>query len=284
MSSAARTLSRTPGSARSARYTRTKAVKPLVKRGLLDRRRSIAAWGVSGGLLCAFTAAVYPSVQDSIGQAVESYPEGLKEAFGIGQLSTVEEYLSAEVFSLFVPLAMAFFAIRSIVRALPAAEESGQLDTLLSAPVSRAALALAGFATTAVALMAVLAIVGTFTWVGGWLAGADLAPGPVVAGVANVWPLALLFAGITLVITGLRPGSGLATGVAAGTLVAMYIFDLLGRLADAVEPLRTVSVFKYHGKAIEDGIDPLAFVGITLASVLLATIGARLFDRRDILG
>jgi len=41
-------------------------------------------------------------------------------------------------------------------------------------------------------------------------------------------------------------------------------------------------VFKYHGNAIEEGIDPLAFAGATLVACLLAAIGAWLFERRDL--
>lgn len=48
--------------------------------------------------------------------------------------------------------------------------------------------------------------------------------------------------------------------------------------------MRYLSVFKYYGNAIEDGIEPLAFLGVTLAGVALAAIGAWLFDRRDIFG
>jgi hypothetical protein len=42
------------------------------------------------------------------------------------------------------------------------------------------------------------------------------------------------------------------------------------------------SVFKYYGNAIEDGIEPLAFCGVTLAACALAALGAWLFERRDL--
>jgi len=41
-------------------------------------------------------------------------------------------------------------------------------------------------------------------------------------------------------------------------------------------------VFKYYGNAVEDGLDPIAFCGVTAAAVALAAIGAWLFDRRDL--
>jgi len=63
----------------------------------------------------------------------------------------------------------------------------------------------------------------------------------------------------------------------------MYVIDLVGKVADALEPLRWASAFRYYGSAIQDGIDPLAFAGLTLVGVGLAAVGALLFERRDVL-
>jgi ABC-2 type transport system permease protein len=87
--------------------------------------------------MCALIVAIYPSIDDSLTKLTESYPRGLKEAFGIEQLDTVEAYLDAEMFSLIVPLTIAFFAVRSISREISVAEERGYLDTTLAAPLSR---------------------------------------------------------------------------------------------------------------------------------------------------
>ncbi|HMI81581.1 MAG TPA: ABC transporter permease subunit, partial [Solirubrobacterales bacterium] len=116
---------------------------------LSDRRRSVWAWGLPLGLMSAFIVAIFPSVEESISQAVEGYPEGLKEAFGIGQLSNVEQYLHAEMLSLIVPLALGYLAVRAIASGLTGAAETGRLDVLLSAPVSRTRLVAAGFLATA---------------------------------------------------------------------------------------------------------------------------------------
>jgi len=62
----------------------------------------------------------------------------------------------------------------------------------------------------------------------------------------------------------------------------MYVVDLIGRLDPSFDWVRYASVFRYYGNAIEDGIEPLAFCGVTIAACALTTIGAWLFDRRDI--
>lgn len=249
---------------------------------LRERRRSLLSWGLPIGLWSAFVVAIYPSVEDALSKAVASYPEALKEAFGIAELTSVEQYLNAEMLSLIVPLAVGYLAVRSVASGLSGAAESGRLDVLLSAPVSRRRLVASGFTAAAVELAAVLLVSLLICVLGSLLAGAGLSFGLALAGYANVWPLALLFAGFGVLATAWSLRTSVVTGSVAGLLVAMYVADLIGRLDTSLDWIRYGSVFRYYGKAIEDGIDPLAFVGVTAAAVAVAAIGAVLFDRRDI--
>lgn len=249
---------------------------------LRDRRRALLAWGLPLGLMSAFIVAIFPSVEDALGKAIRDYPTELKEAFSIGELATVEQYLEAEMLSLIVPLAVGYLAARSVASGLSGAAESGRLDVLLSAPISRTRLVGASFTATAVELASVLAVSLLLTMLGSWLVGAGLAFDAALAGFANVWPLALLFAGLGVVVTGFSLRTSVVTGSVAGALIAMYVMDLIGRLDSSLDWIRYGSVFKYYGNAIEDGIDPLAFIGVTAAGIVLAALGAWLFERRDL--
>jgi ABC-2 type transport system permease protein len=256
----------------------------LVLTHLSDRRRSLLAWGVPLGLWSAFIVSIFPSVEGALSKAVENYPPALKEAFGIGELTNVEQYLHAEMLSLIVPLALGYLAVRAVASGLSGAAESGRLDVLLSAPVSRSRLAAASFAATAVELAIVLVLTVLFTGLGSLVSGADLSFGAALAGYANVWPLALVFAGFGILATGFSLRTSIVTGAVAGVLVSMYVIDLIGRLDPDLSGFRYVSVFRYYGNAIEDGIEPLAFFGVTLAAIVLAAFGAWLFERRDLPG
>jgi ABC-2 type transport system permease protein len=257
-------------------------VSALIAAQLRERRRSLLSWGLPIGLWSAFVVAIYPSVEDALAKAVASYPEALKQAFGIADLTSVEQYLNAEMLSLIVPLAVGYLAVRSVASGLSGAAESGRLDVLLSAPVSRRRLVAAGFAATAVELAAVLAVSVLITMLGSALAGAGLSFDSALAGYANVWPLALLFAALGIVATGRSLHTAAVTGSVAGALVAMYVADLVGRLDTGLDWVRYGSVFRYYGRAIEDGIDPLAFAGVTAVAIALAALGALLFERRDL--
>jgi ABC-2 type transport system permease protein len=257
-------------------------LKALVAAQLHERRRSPLAWGLPLGAWSAFIVAIYPSVQAALSKAIRSYPEALKQAFGIGELSTVEEYLHAEMLSLIVPLAVGYLAVRSVASALSGAAESGRLDVLLSAPVSRKTLVWAAFLGAATELAAVLALTLLITEIAGLLAGAHLSLGSAAAGYGNVWPLALLFAALAIVVTGYSLRTSIVTGSLAGVLVGMYVLDLIGRLDTSLDGVRYASVFRYYGNAIQNGIDAASFLGVTAVAVALAAIGTLLFERRDL--
>ena len=76
-------------------------------------------------------------------------------------------------------------------------------------------------------------------------------------------------AGLAALASGALHSSLTVTGVAMGTLVAMYALDLAGRLADALDPLRWISAFRYYGAPMQNGIDVASFIGLTAAAALL---------------
>lgn len=253
----------------------------VLRRRLADQRRSILLWGVSLGALGGFMAAIYPSIEDSIGKLLSSYPEALKRAFDVTDLSTVEGYVHAEMFSLIVPLAIAFYGVRSVASAIVGAEEHGQLDTLLALPLSRRAYAVGCLAAALLASGAVLAIAGAITLLVGRIAGTGLSPGLMGAGSLGVWPLAVLGAGLATLGSGALHRARSATGMAMGVIVAMYALDIGGKLSDPLEPLRYASAFKYYGAPLRDGIGGGFFV-ILAAGLALAAAGVWFFDRRDL--
>jgi len=258
------------------------SLRAVAVRSVRDQRRAVLVWGAALGALGGFMAAIYPSVRDMIDQLVEQYPAGLKEAFGVGEMNTVEGYIHAEMFSLIVPLAIAVFAIRSATRPSVGAEERSELDTILALPLSRTALAFGAFVATAIATAGILALTGVLTWVAGRIAGTGISAGLSAAGTLGLWPFALFFAGVAALAAGALHGSGIVTGISGGVLVAMYALDLAGRLAQQLEPLRYFSAFRYYGAPLRDGIDVSSFVVLAVGGVALAAVGALLFERRDV--
>lgn len=263
--------------------TSARALRAVIRRGIADQRRAIPVWGGSLGALGAFMAAIYPSIQDSLGAITDKYPAGLKEAFGVDSMSTVEGYVHAEMFSLIVPLAIGFFAVRAVAGAIATAEERGHLDTILSLPLPRRALMAGAFVVACVIAAGILAVTGAMTFAAGRIAGTRISLGLTVAGVAGVWPLAVFGAGLAALACGSFHRGRAVMGLGLGTLVAMYALDVAGRLSQPLEPLRWASAFRYYGAPLRDGIDVPGFLLLTGVGIAVAAVGALLFERRDVL-
>lgn len=254
----------------------------VVRRGLRDQRRAPLTWGGSLGAMSALMALVWPSIEDSMDRLMESYPDKLKEAFNIRAITRVETYVDAEMLSLILPLAIAFLAVRIVTRALAGAEERGYLEIVLTTPLARRTLAAGSCIVAAIVVAEVLAVITALTFVAALAVGADPSLLVLGRGMANVWPLAMLFAGLAALACGRFHSAAPVTGIAVGTLVGMYVIDLVGKLADPIAPLRRISAFRYYGSAIQDGIDPLAFAALTLVGAALTAAGAVLLERRDV--
>jgi ABC-2 type transport system permease protein len=254
----------------------------VIVRGLRDQRRAPLTWGGSLGAMSALMALVWPSIEGSMDRLMKSYPEQLKDAFNITTINSVETYVDAEMLSLILPLALAFLAVRIVTRALSGAEERGHLDVVLTTPVARRTLVAGTWIVAAVVVAEVLAVITAMTLIAGLAVGAHPSALVLGRGMANVWPLAMLFAGVAALACGRLHRAAPVTAIATGTLVGMYVIDLVGKLADPVAPLRRVSAFRYYGSAVRDGIDPLGFAGLVLVAAALAALGALLLERRDV--
>ena len=261
-----------------------KIIRAIVRRSLRDQRRSPLTWGIPLGLMSALELAIFPSVHKSLGKALATYPDSLKQAFHIESIRTPAEFLNGEMFSFVIPLAIAFFAIRAATRPVVGYEERRWIDTVLAAPVRRRALVAGGFAAAAISSAAVLLVMSALIFASGEVFGAVIPAGDVLSGAASVWPLGLFFAGVALLLAGrLGTWSGVTAG-AAGLLVAMYVIDVTARIAGGLHAIGPVSAFHYVGSALVNGVSAADFAGLSAAALLLAAIGAALFERRDIRG
>jgi ABC-2 type transport system permease protein len=234
--------------------------------------------------MSAFEVALFPSISKTLGTAIDGYPSGVKEAFGISDFSTIEAYLHAEMYSLVLPFALAYVALRSVATAIAGAEERGHLDSLLAVPVARRTLIASAFATSAVTAAVVLLVNGAFTAVAGLITGDAVGTGHLAAGLTGVWALGLFFAGCATLASGLLHRSGQVLGAVGGVLGAMYLFDLVGKLSDAVGALRWASAFRYLGTPLQTGLDVPGVAVLFVASAVLAVAGTLCFERRDLTG
>jgi ABC-2 type transport system permease protein len=255
----------------------------IITRSVLSSQRyAPLVWGVSLGIACGLIVLIWPSISTSFGEIINNYPESIRKAFSIESLDSVEKYMDVEMLSIVVPLAIAFCAIRASIRPLVFAEEKGELDSLLALPVDRRVVVVSSFVGAMIMVFVILTVIFLMTWATGIISGVDIDVGLLAKGIYNVWPLALAFAGFAIFITGMVHSSSKVTAIASGTLIGMYIIDLLGKISPDAEPFRVISAYKYYGSAIQNGFSLSHAALLVAISIILMVIGAILFNRRDI--
>lgn len=253
---------------------------------LRTRMRSILIWSASLSALTVMMVAIFPSIgKVDFEQLLEQYPKGMKEAFGIesaAQFNTPMGYLNSELFSLMIPLAIAFLPLGVINQCLPAAEERHFLDNLLCTPVARWQVLVAAAAAGAAALGAVLVAIWAVTLLAAELIDVDLGAADMARSCVSLWPLASFVASIGALVAGAGPGRGRTLGVAGGVLVLMYMLPVIAAFDSSFDQIQRISVFYYYNDWLQAGLDWSQAFWILVAACALTAIGAALFERRDI--
>ena len=250
--------------------------------------RSVIIWGVALGLLSLVSVGFFPSLEDQgdqLNQLIESYPPEMRDLFGMGEgtdLTTIEGFLAAQVFSFMAPLALAFFPILAAAGAIAGAEERGTIDVLLGNPIPRWQLVVGQFVGAAISLLGIVAILGLFTWIPAALLEVDLSLREMAEAVLNLWPLCLFFGGLAMLCSAVFHRRVLAIAIPGAILIAMYFVNALANTVEDLEDAQPFSVFHYYGSAIEHGIDWGDFGGVTLAACILVLLAVLAFRRRDI--
>jgi ABC-2 type transport system permease protein len=260
-------------------------LRNVFSKSLWDARRSLLAWAVGIAAVAVMYAAFYPSMNTpEMAGAMESYPEGLRTALNLDDLTSPAGYLGGTVFGILGPVLLILFATGFGARAIAGDEENGVLDLILAYPVSRVRVALERFA----ALVAAVLIVG----------GAVLVALLAIAGPAELSISAGNFTGATLqlALLGLCFGAlafaiGAATGRRGAVLAVTGIVAVLTYFANTLAPqvaalawLQDLSPFHYYagGQPLRNGLQAGDAAILLLVAVVLLAAGTVVFNRRDV--
>ncbi|MFD0524421.1 ABC transporter permease subunit [Paractinoplanes durhamensis] len=131
----------------------------VFRKAVRDNRRAWLGWIVALTAVAAMYASFYRSIDNpAMTDALNSFPQALKEAFHLQDYTQPANYFAASVFGLLVPILVAVFAIAAGVKAVAGDEEAGTLDLVLAQPVGRVSLALQRFLAVAAAMVAAAAV------------------------------------------------------------------------------------------------------------------------------
>lgn len=250
-------------------------------------RGAIYASLAVGGFALVYVL-VFPSFAESMGDTVdrlmESYPEPLLKAFGVETLATMEGFLASELYTFaWMLLVGAYFAYAGASLIAPAVER-GQMDVLLSLPLSRARLLLESFASLLVPLVALNVVVPLVVYFGSVAVDYPVDAVDVAALHLLSVPYFLVCAGIGLVASVAFDRASVAQRVALGALVGLFFAESL--LVDTdFEAVGAVSPSRYlHPNAVlSEGQYALGDAAVlTVAAVALVAVAVVWFRRKDV--
>ncbi len=266
----------------------------LVRIGLKQQRTGLIAitvMSVVAGVLnaLAFVQVVGTSQADRLAFAQQMQVLGAQLSYMLPlpeRLETLAGYLQWRAFGALV-LIFGVWAVISATGSGRGDEERGLVEQWLAAGAGRARyLATRVLVFTAVAIFAIAATV-VLTYVAGVGAGEPLAVAGMLSMGVDLLVTTLACFGIGLVIAQLVTTRRAAGGMAAGLVIALFLFNGASRTAD-VGPVRWLSPFYLYERSrplTNDGaLDLFAIVLLVIAAVVLVGLAIATFARRDLLG
>jgi ABC-2 type transport system permease protein len=214
----------------------------------------------------------------------DTFPPEFSAVLGdISAAAKPEGFLNLELYSLFLPFAVAITGIVFAARAIGKEEDSGTLELLLASPISRSRVIIQKL----VAILLALFLVAFSPWLGVVLGKALFVFDANLANVAlaslAVYLLGVVYAMSALAGQAITGQSKIGLGAGAGLLVVTYFANVLSSLVEDFEWLKYSSPFHYMDvSAVLNGngdvINYIVLLSVAVVLYALAHVG---FLRRD---
>jgi ABC-2 type transport system permease protein len=229
---------------------------------------------------------MYNALEDALVTLSDAIPDALRAMIGSADMGTPEGFLTAEIFSITLPVTLIAVAAMLGGRALAGEEEDRTMDLLLANPVTRSRVVAEKAGALAIVMVALGLANAIGTWLGSLIGGLGVSAVAIFATSLLGSLLGLFFGYLALAIsagTGSRRAAAYGTaGVAFVSYFAASFLPVSANLADWAR----VSPFYYYteGDPLTNGVEwTNALVLVVLSAVALA-VAVPLFQRRDIRG
>lgn len=259
----------------------------------LEVRRSRVLVGWLAFICAAYAgvvAAMYPTLlanSAAFDEYMKVWPKEMLAVFGMeGGLADPGTFFNTYIAGMLWPIAAAIGGIILAARSTAADVDRGWTELTLAAPVSRSRYLVVAIANQVLA-MALLAAstVAALVLVGAVVGAGFDVPRFAVAGV-GAFAFGCAIAAVTTLIGAVTLSRGVAGGVVAGLLLAMYLLHAVAKIQPDLDWVAYLSAFNYYDTTaiIDEGVIPSADLGV-FAAVAIAAWGLAVlvFRRRDIL-
>ncbi|MBB6632524.1 ABC transporter permease subunit [Cohnella thailandensis] len=265
---------------------------PLLRRMLTTHSRVFLNYAFGSAFYIVLMFWLYPSMADNseaLDDLMNELPDGVVNAFGIQNgFGTLEAFISGEFYGLILPILLTIFAVSLATQLMARLVDRGSMAYLLSTPTTRARVAL----TQALVLVIGLILIAAVTTLAGfasqaWIIGDGYPLNAERFISLNVAVLALFFAigGVAFLISSLANDEKRATGLSGAIAFGMFTLDLLGKISEKIEWLRSLSLFSLFRPS--DIVSGQGAIGLELTvlfaiGLLLYAAGIYGFAKRDL--
>lgn len=238
-------------------------------------------------LIAGLYIGLFPSIEQSgvdFAEMMESMPEGFQSAFDVESINTVEGFLAVELYQFIWVLLFGIYAAYSAAGLVAGDVETGRLDLLLAAPVSRVRLLLERFAALLVPvlvpnLLVPLGVVFGVRLIGESIDVVDL----LMVHVLSI-PYLLVCAGLGLLLSVAADREAIAQ---RGAIVAVFMLFLVETVAESadVDWLGALSPTRYYDPAailVDGSYDVAGALFLLAGAAALVVASLAYFQRRDI--
>jgi len=255
---------------------------------LYEKRWFIVGWTFGFTALAALMASFYPAMhQDG---AIDALVQNMPKAFEglIGDLANLRDfpaYMASQLFDIRLPLIAGIMAIILGQGLSTAEEESGELRTITSLPISRTRVLIEKWlAMCTITLITTIGlVVGTYA-VLPFLDDANLQIGSFMRLVAFTWLLMVTYGTITFAAGMVLGKKSVATFVGTFVIIGSFILTTFGQVVDWLADWEKLSLLYYFPAVdvMKNGVDWTNVLVLGIISIVCLSAAIIVFRRRDI--
>lgn len=265
-------------------------ISTIIKKELKAHKLSLIIYCLSAVSLTWLYVALFPSIKaqsQEFSKLIESYPEAFREAFGIqaNSFSTLESFLSVELFSFMWPLLAILLMSSRAGHALAGEIERSTIGTLLAQPLSRIQLFLSKYVSGIITLTAFIISSILIVFPLAWLYRQPVSAKNIFVTSALCFAFGIAVYSVAMALSAAASDRGRVYGPVGGGLTLMYILNIVASLRPELNNIKYASVFNYFNAQEALATGQLSYLSLSVFMLITAlSLGAGLFiyNKRDI--
>jgi ABC-2 type transport system permease protein len=257
---------------------------PTLRRVLRDHRRGFAIWAAALAAITFFYMSFWPTMGQTMVEAIEGMPQGLMAAMGYDRIGTAAGYLEAVVYGLLGPVLLLVHGIALGGRLIAGQEEDGTLELDFAAPLSRARVYWGRLAAAWLLVTGLVAAITLAVLVSNPTFDLDVSPANVAAAGIGLWLLVGGFVTVAFAVGAATGRRGLAVGAVAALAVITYVFRGVANAAgiDVYANFSPLAWF-LRPDPLANGLDLASTLQLAAITLVAAPVGLWRFRRRDLM-